>query len=902
MLRAALSRVLATFRRRRLDDELNEEVRLHIEMLAERFIGRGMDPAEAYYAARRQFGGVTQMKEDLRERRALPPLDVLVQDVRHAFRQLRKARAFTASAALTLALGIGATTAVFAVLDAVVLRPLPYAQPDRLMAVNSMDRRGTPHPNPISYPNFFDFRSQNRAFSHLVSYRDSRFTLTDTRPAIQVIGQIVSWDLFPLLGVQPELGRGFLPEEEKPGTHVVVLSHALWKSRFGGDRGILGHPVRINGRAYTVVGIAPPDFQFPLEIPGVQLWTSLSEDATVFEFTPLSEQRDARVLDAIGRLKPGITAEQARAQMDQVAGGLARLYPDANKNVATTQVKPELERLTGSSRKPLWILLGAVALVLLIACANVANLLLARSTGRVREFALRMALGASRAAVVRQLLIESLALGLIGCAGGVLLALAALRAVLPLAGDSIPRLSQAGINGPVLMFSTLAALVTSVLFSTAPAMRAAGTDPAGRLKDGARGIALGHNRLRNILVVVQVALGLMLLVGAESLMGSFLHLARRDPGFRADHLLTFGIGMPDTHYTTAATVRFSDRLRERLREIPGVQAVATGFPLPLEGEEMSVSFDIEKRPVPPPERPTSLISIVTPGFFSTLGIALRQGRDFTERDDAAAPRVLVVNEAFARKFFPGEEALGKRIMPGATNGKEEMQMREIVGIVENARQDALGVEPDPIYYFPYKQLSWDIGTNRVADRRAAAPDCLCGAASAGGPGPGSGHVPCADRRRTGGRGIGAAAISYGVDGRLCLDCAAPDRGGPVRSAFLFRGPVGARDWSAHRTGRAARANPGPGIAGGHAVDSGGHTTGSGRRGRGFPPVGEHDVWSSSGDSVTGGSGVQRDGDYRHCGGAGAGDAGGIRRSDAGAAQRIEHGRKSDRIRWSGEAT
>ena len=710
MLRTALSRILATFRRQRLDEELNDEVRLHIEMLAERFTGRGMPPAEAYYAARRQFGGVTQMKEDLRERRALPPADVIVQDVRHAFRQLRKAKGFTASAALTLALGIGASTAVFAVLDAVVLRPLPYAQPDRLMAFRPIDRRGTPHPTSLSYPNFFDFRAQNRVFAHLVSYRDSRFTLTGTQPAIQVVGEIVSWDLFPLLGVQPELGRGFLPEEEKAGTHVAVLSDALWKSRFGGDRGILGRPVRINGRAYTVVGIAPRAFQFPLEVPGVLLWTTLSEDATVAEFTPMTEQRGARVLDAIGRLKPGITAEQARTQLDQVAGALARLYPDDNKNVATTQVKPELERLTGSSRKPLWILLGAVALVLLIACANVANLLLARSTERVREFALRMALGASRAAVLRQLLIESLALGLIGCAGGVLLALGALRAVLPLAGDSVPRIAQAGLNGPVLAFSILAALVTSVLFSTAPAMRAAGTDPAGTLKDGARGIALGHNRLRNILVVAQVALGLVLLVGAESLMGSFLHLARRDPGFRTDHLLIFGIGMPDTHYTTASTIRFSDRLRQSLREIPGVQAVATGFPLPLEGEEMTVSFDIEERPAAAPERPTSAIAIVTPGFFSTMGIAVRQGRDFTERDDANAPRVLIVNEAFAHKFFPGEEVLGKRIMPGATNGKEEMQMREIVGVVANAKQNALGVEPDAIYYFPYKQLSWDIGT------------------------------------------------------------------------------------------------------------------------------------------------------------------------------------------------
>src|SRR5215472_5721008 len=287
MLRALFSRVAATFRQRRLDQEFDEEVQGHLKLLEERFIRQGMQPNEAFYAARRQFGGVTQMKEELRERCALPPLDVLVQDVRHAFRQLRKARWFTASAALTLALGIGAGTAIFAVLDAVVLRPLPFAQPDRLMSVASFDRRGGGHPTNLSYPNFLDFRSRNHAFEHLVCYRDSRFTLTDTLPAIQVEGQIVSWDLFPLLGVQPELGRGFLSEEENPGMHVVVLSHSLWQSRFGGDRQIPGKRIHINGEVYTVTGVAPRGFHFPVDDRAAQLWTTIAEDDTVSEFTPL---------------------------------------------------------------------------------------------------------------------------------------------------------------------------------------------------------------------------------------------------------------------------------------------------------------------------------------------------------------------------------------------------------------------------------------------------------------------------------------------------------------------------------------------------------------------------------------------------------------------------------------
>lgn len=537
MLREVFSRILGTFRWHRLDEEFDDEVHSHLEMLRQRFISRGMDPEEAFYAARRQFGGVTQVKQDQRDRRALP-VNILTQDFRHAFRQLRKAKGFTVSAVLTVALGIAACTAIFAVLNTVVLRPLPYAEPERLMAFRSMDRRGTPHTTGLSYPNFFDFRKQNRVFEHLVSYRDSRFTLTDSLPAIQVAGMIVSWDLFQLLDVQPELGRGFLPEEEARGTNVAVLSHSLWKSRFGGDREILGQRVRINGAPFTVVGVAPAGFEFPVDNPSVDLWTTLSRDATA-EFTPMTEQRGARVLDVIGRLKPGVNAEQAQAQMDVIAGALARQYPDHNKNLATTSVRPELARLTGSSRKPLWILFGAVTLVLLIACANVANLLLVRSTERVREFAVRTALGASRPAIVRQMVIESLVLGLLGTVGGILLSVVALKVVLPLAGTSIPRISEVSADWRVLLFSICVAVLTSLLFSLAPAFQAAGSDPAEALKEGTRSVARGHHRIRSALVVAQIALGLVLLAGAELLMTSFLHLAHRHPGFQADHLLTF---------------------------------------------------------------------------------------------------------------------------------------------------------------------------------------------------------------------------------------------------------------------------------------------------------------------------------------------------------------------------
>jgi predicted permease len=713
MVHALLSRIIGSLRRERLDAECDQEVQEHLEMLAERFMAQGLEPAEAHYAALRQFGGVTQMKEELRERRALPPWDVLAQDVRHALRGLWNAKGFTASAAMTLALGIGASTAVFAVLDTVVLRPLPFADADRLMSFRNLDRRGSPHPTNLSYPNFFDYRAQNRVFEHLVCYRDSRFTLTDSLPPIQEPGEIVSWDLFPLLGVQPELGRGFLPEEEKAGAHVVVLSHQLWQSRFGADRGIVGRQIRINGKAFTVAGVAPRGFQFPEDAPPMQLWTTLAEDAAETEATPLTEQRGARVTDSIGRLRRGVTPAQAQTQMDQIGASLALLDPDNNKNVAKTLVMPELERLVGTSRRTLWILFGAVMLVLLIGCANVANLLLVRSTGRTREFALRTALGASRRALVRQLLAESLVLGSLGTIGGVLLSVLALRLVLPMAGDSIaiPRLAQASVDIRVLAFSIAAALATVLLFSLAPAAQVMRVDVAGALKEAAASIAPGRHRLRNSLVVGQITLGLVLLVGAELLIASFVYLARRDPGFRPDHLLTFGVGLSETRYDVAGQGAFSDRLRKLLRAIPGVKAVAAGLPLPLEGNEMTVSFDIEERRAPAPERPSSDMAIVTPDFFRTMGIPIRKGRDFTERDDARATRVLIVNQAFARTYFPGEDAIGKRVEPGGTNiGEKKTMMREIVGIVGNATQSALEAEATPIYYFPYKQLSWDIGT------------------------------------------------------------------------------------------------------------------------------------------------------------------------------------------------
>jgi putative ABC transport system permease protein len=692
-----------------LDQDLEEEVQEHLDMLVERFIHQGMSPEEARCAARRQFGGVTQLKEDVHERRSLPQIEVLCRDIRYALRQLWNAPAFTAAAVLTLALGIGANTAVFAVVDAVVFRPLPYPEPNRLVSVQSWVTRGTSHPEVFSYPNFFDFRASNRVFEHLVWYRDSEFSIASTTQPIHVDGEIVSWDVFSVLRVQPELGRGFLPDEEKPGVHVAVLGHELWKSQFGADHTIIGRSIPINGKPFTIVGIAPAGFRFPVNNPSIQLWTTLAEDATISEFDPLTTQRGARTLNVIGRLRNGVSIDQAHAQMDSIAAALAVQYPDENKNRASTYVRLELQRLIGDTRKPMFILLGAVLLVLLIACANIANLVLTRSVERERELAVRAAIGASRLVVVRQLLTESLALAFIGSLAGILLALACLRLFLPLAGDSVPRIAQASIDGRVLAFSIALAAFTSVLFSLAPAFRVAKLDLVNSLKEGTRSVIRGPERLRSALVVGQITLGMVLVSGAGLLIASFLYLERRDLGFKADRVLTFSVDLPE-QYKVAKQINFSEQLLEHVRAIPGVQLAAAGWPVPMMGDQVTVSFDIQERPAPPPERPRSDMAIVTPGYFAVMGIPLLEGRDFTERDDDHGLPVVVVNKAFADRFFPGEGIIGKRIQSGATNGKTGPLMREIIGLVGSAKQSALDLNPDPIYYFSYKQMPWGIGT------------------------------------------------------------------------------------------------------------------------------------------------------------------------------------------------
>ena len=635
-------------------------------------------------------------------------MSILVQDLRYAFRHLRNSPGFAAAAVLTLALGIGANTAVFSVVNAVLLKPLPYGEPDRLVTVRTLRTRGVPVPGSLSYPDFFDFRERNRSFEHLVTSRDTNVVLTGRGEPQQLDGEMVTWDLFPALGIQPQLGRGFLQSEEAPGTRVVVLSHAFWQRQFGADRGILGHSVTLDRKPYTVVGVAPPGFAFPVNEPNVQLWTTIAGDKEAPPGDePITEQRGAHLLTALGRLKPGVRLEQAAADLNAIAQALAKQYPDTNSNTRQSFVRPALETLVGNSREPLLILLGAVGLVLLIACANIANLLLARTVAREREMSVRAALGASRGRVLRQLLTESVLLAVLGGAAGTVVAEYALGVLLPIGGKSIPRLAQAGIDGRVFAFSLGLVLLTSIVFGIAPALQASRTDLTASLNERSRGSSPRHDRIRGALVVAQVALGLVLVSGAGLLMASFLRLERGDLGLKPDHLLTFWFNLPDAQYNATQQVAFCDRLLERIRVLPGVESVAGVWPLPLGGDNATVSFNIEERPEGPSNRPSARMAFATPGYFSTAGIPLLRGRFFNPHDDASAPRVLIVNKAFADKFFPGEDVIGKRITPGATGpGETKESIHEIVGLVGSAKLFALDAEPQPIYYFPYRQLVW----------------------------------------------------------------------------------------------------------------------------------------------------------------------------------------------------
>ena len=641
----------------------------------------------------------------------------LLQDIKYGARMLAKHKGFTAVAALTLALGVGANTAIFSVVNAVLLRPLPFEQPEQLVRVFGANASRNDFSRPHSYLNFSDLRAQNQALGALAAYTGSTAALSGVDAPEQITGVVASGDIFRVLLTKPLTGRLLAPEDEQPGAPVVIISHGLWQRRFGGDPQIVGRVIKLDGRDREVVGVTPEDFRFELVTGATDFWLPIDPQASGYQ------QRGAIFLNAIGRLKPGVSVEQANADLSVVAARLEQQYQDSNAGVGV-RLAPAQEELVGDLRPTLLVLLGSVGFVLLIACANVANLTLARAAGRHRELAVRAALGAGRGRIVRQLLTESLLLAVAGGLLGLLFALYGVKVLSAFVPGNVPRFGETSTDLTVLCFTLVASLLTGLLFGIAPALQSSRLDLNEALKEGGRTGTDGRGRklVRSALVISEVALSLILLVGAGLLIKSFMKLSNTDPGFNPDHSLTASISLVTVRYDTKEKILdFYRRLVERVRALPGVRSVGAVTPLPLSDNNTSFSFAVVGQPPPQPgQRLSASTRVVTPDYFVAQGIPLRQGRVFNEQDKAGAPGVVIVNEAFARRYLPGEEPLGKRLRLGINRTEGE-----IVGVVGDIRGASLAQPGAPEYYIPEAAVAF--GDMTLVMRTANDPASLAAA-------------------------------------------------------------------------------------------------------------------------------------------------------------------------------
>ena len=618
-------------------------------------------------------------------------LETFWHDLRYGLRLLSKQPSFTVVAIIALALGIGANTAVFSVVNTVLLRPLPYAEPDRIVSVSENNLPQGLNQFPVSPATFLDWQEQNQVFEQIAA--TARWTpslLANDEPE-RLNGARVSASLFTLLGIRPVVGRGFLPDDERPpGQPVVVISHGLWQRRFGADPKTVGRTIWLDGVSFLVVGVMPSSFQYPGRS---DVWTTPA-------FPPsYNTARGAHYLWAIARLKPDVSLEKSRTEMNTIAGRLEQQYPDYNKEWGVS-VQPLYDDIVGDVRPALLILFGAVGFVLLIACANVANLLLARAAGRQKEIALRAGLGASRGRVIRQLLTESLPLSVIGGGLGLLLAFWGTKALLALSPNSIPRSHEFAIDGLVLSFTLLISLLTGVACSLMPALQMSKPNISETLKETSRGISGGRQRMRNLLMISEIALSLVLLIGAGLLIKSFLRLQQENLGFTPSNILTLPLSLTQVKYRSPEQqIVFFQQLLMRIKALPGVQSVGATTSVPS-AMDFTYNFEIEGRPpIAQGALPSAKFYVITPDYFQTMSIPVLHGRAFTEQDVVGAARVVVINETLARHYFPNENPLGKRI--NITDGPPTM--REIVGVVSDIKQIGLDQATPPQIYESYFQ-------------------------------------------------------------------------------------------------------------------------------------------------------------------------------------------------------
>jgi putative ABC transport system permease protein len=655
-------------RRRQREADLERELRNHLELEAEEQQEAGMSSEEAAYAARRALGNKAQIKEDVRAAWGFQWLETLLQDLRYGLRQLRRNPGFTAVAVITLALGIGANTAIFSVVYAALIRPLPYRAPDRLASITELwPRLGVSGLSFIPSPEYVDFRDRNRVFEGLAAYGGGvTLNLTGIDEPEHIEGVRVTATFFPLVGVEPLLGRAFLPGEDRPGgPRVVVLSYGLWQRHFGSDSHIIGRSITLGDKKWTVIGVMPSSFRFPDQrkaevLMPIDLLNSPSWHAA-------TAKDDVRMIHVLGRLRGQITAVQATSDLNRILHESASDVPPTFRRMREgmkLSLTPLYDKLLGRLQTALWILFGAVVFVLLIACVNVANLQLARAASRQREVALRAALGAGRTRVARRLMTESVLLASLGGAAGVLLALVGVHFLSALGPYDIHRLESAGIQGPVLAFALLITLLTGVLFGLAPVVATSKLDLNEALKESAPAAHAGRGRrLRAALVMVEMALAMALMTGSGLLMRSLLRLTDVDLGFNPGQLLTLRIPLPENRYSKPAVqAAFFSQVLDRVKALPGVASVAAGGGLPMMGYGGLAGLVLGGQPEPPPGMaPDTPYTVVSPGYFRTLGITLVAGREFSDSDREGAPEVAIVNQAMVRRYFPNQNPLGKTI-------------------------------------------------------------------------------------------------------------------------------------------------------------------------------------------------------------------------------------------------
>ncbi|HEY1865926.1 MAG TPA: ABC transporter permease [Candidatus Acidoferrales bacterium] len=689
------------WRRKKMLEDLDQDIHDHIERETQDNIERGMSPEEARHAAMRKFGNVTRVEEEIREVWSVVWIEQLLADIRFGLRMLRKNPGFTAVAVLTLALGIGANTAVFSLVYAVLLRPLPYQDPAGLVVLNETTPMvGTVS---VSYPNFLDWRAQSHTFSQMAALHGVGFNLAGVSQPENISGDAVSPNFLSMIGIRPFLGRDFGASEEKAGTEpVVLLSYSLWQSHFGGDTSAIGRTIRLDGRSYTIVGVLPPNYR-SLDTTDVMLpigvWLTDNADAA-------KERGDRGDLGVIGRLAPGYSLPLARAEMEGIAARLAKEYPASN-DLFGVALRPIRDAFVGDLRPAFLVLFGAVMFVLLIACANVANLFLVRGASRTKEVALRIALGAGRGRIISQMLTESFVLAFVGGILGLAIAFGGIRGLARLVSADMLSGAAVNLSGAVLLFAAGVVVLAAFLFGLAPAMHATKPDLQSELKEGGRTGQGGpaQSRLRAALATAEISLALILLIGAGLMTKSLYRLLQVDPGFRADRVLKMEMDLRAQQYSKdPAVLNFWQQVLERTRLLPGVESAALGTAIPLTDDHSRTDITIEGMALPTPGNyPHPDVHVVSPGYVTTMGMTLLRGRSFTDDDSDKAPLVGMINAMAARRLFSNEDPVGKRFMFGHPSAKSASNWCTIVGVVSDTKLYGLANPARLEVYVPLRQ-------------------------------------------------------------------------------------------------------------------------------------------------------------------------------------------------------